>query len=60
MRRLSFKIQLRTDLEDFKLINQNKTVPYQTLKKFESSIWKNEETLEPLEEMKRFGTNQNK
>ena len=47
-------------LEEFNTIKQEKTVNYQTLNKFEKSIWENEETLEPLEEMKRFGTNQNK
>ena len=42
-------------LDDFKLIKEAKTVPIQLLKKFENTTWKNEETLEPLEEMKGIG-----
>lgn len=41
-------------IADFKLIKEAKKIPYQILKKFENNIWKNEETLEPLEEMKQF------
>ena len=41
-------------LNDFKLIKEAKKVPIQILNKFENSTWKNEETLEPLEEMKQF------
>lgn len=41
-------------LNDFKLIKEAKTLPIQILNKFENTTWKNEETLEPLEEMKQF------
>ncbi|MFD0835783.1 carboxypeptidase-like regulatory domain-containing protein [Mariniflexile aquimaris] len=40
--------------EEFNSIKQEKTAPYQILNKFDKGIWNNEETLEPLEEMKRF------
>ncbi|MDD7887373.1 carboxypeptidase-like regulatory domain-containing protein [Flavivirga sp. 57AJ16] len=43
-------------LEDFALIKQEKVAPFTILKAFEKTIWQNEETLEPLEEMKRFGS----
>lgn len=43
-------------LEDFALIKQEKVAPYKLLKAFEKATWQNEETLEPLEEMKRFGS----
>lgn len=33
---------------------QEKVVPYQLLNKFDATIWQNEETIEPLEEMKLF------
>jgi len=42
-------------LADFNLIKEVKKTPIQILKKFENTTWKNEETLEPLEEMKGFG-----
>ncbi len=41
-------------LEDFTLIKQEKVAPYTMLKAFEKTTWQNEETLEPLEEMKQF------
>ncbi|MBU3822608.1 carboxypeptidase-like regulatory domain-containing protein [Flavobacteriaceae bacterium XHP0103] len=41
--------------DQYKNITQEKNVPYQTLTKFDNSIWNNEETLEPLQEMKEFG-----
>ena len=40
-----------TDYDSFK---QEKVVPYQLLSKFDATIWQNEETIEPLEEMKKF------
>ncbi|WP_170179682.1 carboxypeptidase-like regulatory domain-containing protein [Flavivirga rizhaonensis] len=43
-------------LNDFALIKQEKVVPFTLLKAFEKSTWENEEILEPLEEMKRFGS----
>lgn len=43
-------------MEDFIAIKQEKVAPFTMLKAFEKSIWQNEETLEPLEEMKRFGS----
>ena len=43
-------------LEDFALIKQEKVAPFKMLKAFEKTTWQNEETLEPLEEMKRFGS----
>ncbi|WP_303319027.1 carboxypeptidase-like regulatory domain-containing protein [Flavivirga abyssicola] len=43
-------------LEDFTLIKQEKVVPYTLLKAFKTSTWQNEQTLEPLQEMKRFGS----
>lgn len=43
-------------LNDYDAITQEKKVPYQTLKQFDSTIWGDEETLEPLQEMKAFGS----
>ncbi|MDO5981146.1 carboxypeptidase-like regulatory domain-containing protein [Flavivirga spongiicola] len=43
-------------LEDFASIKQEKVAPFTMLKAFEKTMWQNEETLEPLEEMKRFGS----
>ncbi len=45
----------KVTLDDFKLIKEAGKAPIQMLKKFENSTWNNEETLEPLEEMKAFG-----
>lgn len=44
-------------LNDYNAVKQEKNVTYKKLSKFDKSIWENEETLEPLEEMKRFGSN---
>ncbi len=41
-------------LQDFTSINQEKVVPFTMLKAFEKTIWQDEETIEPLEEMKQF------
>ncbi|AUP77782.1 carboxypeptidase-like regulatory domain-containing protein [Flavivirga eckloniae] len=42
--------------EDYTSIKQEKVVPYKQLKTFEKTTWQNEAILEPLEEMKRFGS----
>lgn len=42
-------------LNDYDDIVQEKKVPYQTLTRFDKTIWESEETLEPLQEMKAFG-----
>jgi hypothetical protein len=44
-----------TTLNDYNAITQPKKVPYQTLKKFDTAIWGDDETLAPLQEMKAFG-----
>lgn len=54
-REILFTSNNKISINDFNRIAQAKTVPYQMLKKFENAIWNNEETLEPLEEMKGFG-----
>ncbi|MGM5471220.1 carboxypeptidase-like regulatory domain-containing protein [Flavobacteriaceae bacterium LMO-SS05] len=41
-------------LEDYNNLKVEKVVPYQLLNKFDATIWENEETIEPLEEMKQF------
>ena len=38
----------------FNQITEAKKVPYTRLNKYDANIWQNEETIEPLEEMKRF------
>ncbi|MDO5968795.1 carboxypeptidase-like regulatory domain-containing protein [Flavivirga aquimarina] len=43
-------------LETFAAIKQEKMVPFTLLNTFEKSTWQNEETLEPLQEMKHFGS----
>src|SRR5690606_12373765 len=48
-----------TTLSDYNSVTQRKKTPYQTLTKFDNSIWGNEETLEPLQEMKTFGSESN-
>ncbi|MGE5942944.1 MAG: carboxypeptidase-like regulatory domain-containing protein [Flavobacteriales bacterium] len=45
-----------TTLNDYNSIKQQKKTPYQTLTKFDNTIWGNDETLEPLQEMKTFGS----
>ncbi|PKQ44729.1 carboxypeptidase-like regulatory domain-containing protein [Confluentibacter flavum] len=44
-----------TTLNDYNSITQQKKTPYQSLTKFDNTIWGSEETLEPLQEMKAFG-----
>lgn len=39
---------------DFKNVTEAKTVPYITLHSYDATIWKDNQTLEPLEEMKDF------
>ena len=41
-------------LGDYENFKQDKVVPYQLLNKFDATIWQNEETIEPLVEMKQF------
>ena len=41
-------------LNDFAAIEQAKVAPFERLSKYEDRIWKNDETLEPLSEMKDF------
>ena len=43
-------------LEEFIAVKQEKKAPIKQFNAFEKNTWKNEETLEPLEEMKRFGS----
>jgi hypothetical protein len=45
-------------LNDYNGITQQKKIPYQTLTKYDTTIWESEETLEPLQEMKVFGSDQ--
>lgn len=45
-------------LNDYNGITQQKKIPYQTLTKYDTTIWDSEETLEPLQEMKVFGSDQ--
>ena len=51
---LLFTGNAKIDLSDFAAIKQDKKTPYTILSKFEKAIWENEETLEPLQEMKTF------
>lgn len=44
----------KINLTDFKTVTETKTVPYITLHSYDASIWKDNQTLEPLEEMKDF------
>jgi len=45
-------------LEAFNSVEQDSIISFQQLNKFEKTIWESEETLEPLEEMKDFGSEQ--
>ena len=47
-------------LEEYENFKTEKVVPYQLLSKFDAAIWQNEETIEPLEEMKQFNTSVDK
>ena len=52
---LLFTTNTTLNLEDFAAAKQDKVAPYTILTMFEKTIWDNEETLEPLQEMKDFG-----
>ena len=43
-------------LDVFNQLTEVKKVPYTKLNKYDATIWQNEATLEPLEEMKKFNT----
>ncbi|WP_242084739.1 carboxypeptidase-like regulatory domain-containing protein [Aestuariivivens sediminis] len=45
-----------TDLDSFNGVQQEKEVPFIQLSAFDTSAWENEDIIEPLEEMKRFGS----
>ncbi|WP_298239030.1 carboxypeptidase-like regulatory domain-containing protein [uncultured Algibacter sp.] len=51
---LLFTSNNKLELADFKAIKQDSIITYKKLNKFEKTIWENEETLEPLKEMKDF------
>lgn len=51
---LLFITNEKISLNDYNNIKEDKVVPYQLLSKFDATIWQNEETIEPLEEMKQF------
>lgn len=51
---LLFTANSKLALSDFVAIKQDKVAPFIILSKFEKTIWENEETLEPLQEMKAF------
>lgn len=44
----------KISLDPFDKITEEKTVPYIKLHKYDASIWKQDQTLEPLTEMKEF------
>lgn len=44
-------------LQNFDATKQDSLVPFKILNKFEKNLWGNEDTLEPLEEMKAFRVN---
>ncbi|SFD37775.1 carboxypeptidase-like regulatory domain-containing protein [Algibacter pectinivorans] len=51
---LLFTSHSKLNLEEFKSITQDSVVPYQQLNKFEKTLWKNEQIIEPTLEMKAF------
>lgn len=51
---LLFTANNKLSKETFTAIKQDSIAPIQILNKFEKTIWENEETLEPLQEMKGF------
>jgi len=53
---LLFTSNEKIALDDYENFKEDKVVPYQLLSKFDATIWQNEETIEPLEEMKKFNT----
>ena len=52
---LLFTANNKLTLETFNGVRQDSIIAFQQLNRFEKTIWENEETLEPLEEMKAFG-----
>ncbi|WP_185956477.1 carboxypeptidase-like regulatory domain-containing protein [Changchengzhania lutea] len=51
---LLFTANTKLSDNEFATITQDSIAPYTLLSKFEKTIWENEETLEPLQEMKAF------
>ncbi|AXT19966.1 carboxypeptidase-like regulatory domain-containing protein [Flavobacteriaceae bacterium AU392] len=43
-------------LEAYNAFTEKKKTPYQVLQRYDPNIWKSQNTLEPLEEMKRFSS----
>lgn len=52
---LLFTAHNRLSLSDFVAVKQAEVTPIEILSKYEGTLWENEETLEPLGEMKAFG-----
>jgi hypothetical protein len=52
---LLFTANSKLNMVDFNLIKQDTIGAFKILNTFEKTIWKDDETLEPLEEMKSFG-----
>ena len=46
-------------METFNTYTELKEIPYQRLKQYDPSIWKNYNAIEPLEEMKSFNAKNN-
>ncbi len=44
----------KISIDDFKKVTEDKKVPYVTLHSYDASIWKQDQTLEPSTEMKKF------
>ncbi|MEC3907411.1 carboxypeptidase-like regulatory domain-containing protein [Tamlana sp. 2201CG12-4] len=53
---LLFTSNKKITLNEFRSIKQDSIVPIKQLSKFEKTIWENEDTLEPLQEMKEFSS----
>lgn len=51
---LLFTSNNKITLDAFSSVQQDSIIAFQQLDRFEKTIWENEETLEPLEEMKNF------
>ena len=52
---LLFTATKNITLDTFSSVKQDSIISFEQLERFEKTIWENEETLEPLEEMKEFG-----
>ncbi|MEL0456990.1 carboxypeptidase-like regulatory domain-containing protein [Flavobacteriaceae bacterium SZ-1-7] len=52
---LLFTDNSKLTLNDFASIKQDSIAPYKVLDRFEDTLWQDDETLEPLQEMKAFG-----